>query len=130
MLKSDDIRQIESYGSSAEKVEAQIERFSKGFPWLKIVAPATVGRGVERLSETEMDEAIAYAESAEVAGRCKFVPASGAASRMFKDIFAGLETPNDATRTLAENITKFAFTRRRFSTARPILHRSFSLLKV
>ena len=56
-----------------------------------------------------MDEAAAYAESAEVAGRCKFVPASGAASRMFKDIFSGLETPNDATRTLNENITKFAF---------------------
>ena len=109
MLKSDDIRQIENYGSSVDKVDAQVERFAKGFPWLKIVAPATVGRGVERLSETEMDEAVAYAESAEVSGRCKFVPASGAASRMFKDIFAGLETPNDATRTLNENITKFAF---------------------
>ena len=109
MLKSDDIRQIESYGSTVDKVSAQIERFSKGFPWLKIVAPATVGCGVQRLTEAEMDEAVAYAESAEVAGRCKFVPASGAASRMFKDIFAGLETPNDATRTLAENITRFAF---------------------
>ena len=109
MLKSDDIRQIEAMGSSAEKVNAQIERFAKGFPWLKIVAPATPERGVERLTEAEMDEAVAYADSAEVAGRCKFVPASGAASRMFKDIFAGLETPNDATRKLSENIRRFAF---------------------
>lgn len=109
MLKSDDIRQIENYGSSVEKVSAQIERFAKGFPWLGIVAPATPGQGVQCLSEAEMDEAVAYAETAEVAGRCKFVPASGAASRMFKDIFAGLQTPNDAVRTLSENISRFAF---------------------
>ena len=109
MLKTDDIRQIEAYGSSAEKVSDQIDRFAKGFPWLKIVAPATPEHGVDRLGEADLDEAVAYAESAEVAGRCKFVPASGAASRMFKDIFAGLETPNDATRTLAENIRRFAF---------------------
>ena len=90
-------------------MNAQIERFRKGFPWLKIVAPATPGAGIEVLDEKQQDEAIRYAEEAEVNGRCKFVPASGAASRMFKDIFAGMDTPNAATEKLAANLEKFAF---------------------
>ena len=90
-------------------MNAQIERFRKGFPWLKIVAPATPGAGIEVLDEKQQDEAVRYAEEAEVNGRCKFVPASGAASRMFKDIFAGMDTPNAATEKLAANLEKFAF---------------------
>ena len=90
-------------------MNAQIERFRKGFPWLKIVSPATPGHGIEVLSEERQDEAVRYADEAEVDGRCKFVPASGAASRMFKDIFAGMDTPNAATEKLAANLEKFAF---------------------
>ena len=90
-------------------MNAQIERFRKGFPWLKIVAPATPARGIEILNEEEQDAAIRYAEEAEVCGRCKFVPASGAASRMFKDIYAGLETPNAATEQLAAHLNYFPF---------------------
>ena len=90
-------------------MNAQTERFRKGFPWLKIVAPATAGRGIEVLTEAQQDEAVRYAREAEVQGRCKFVPASGAASRMFKDIFAGMDAPNAATEKLAANLEKFAF---------------------
>ncbi len=90
-------------------MNAQIERFRKGFPWLRIVAPATPGRGIEVLTEKQQEEAIRYADTAEVKGRCKFVPASGAASRMFKDIFAGMDTPNASTEKLAANLEKFAF---------------------
>lgn len=91
------------------KTKSQIERFRKGFPWLDIVSAATPGKGIEVLSEEEIQKAVKYADEAEVNGKCKFVPASGAASRMFKDIFAGMETANDATRKLADNLEKFAF---------------------
>ena len=90
-------------------MNAQIERFRKGFPWLRIIAPATPGHGIEVLDEARQEEAVRYAETAEVQGRCKFVPASGAASRMFKDVFAGMEAPNAATEKLAANLEKFAF---------------------
>lgn len=90
-------------------INAQTERFRKGFPWLEIKAPATPGHGIKVLSEEEAEEAAKYADSAEVSLKCKFVPASGAASRMFKDIFAGMEEPNEATRRLAEELEKFAF---------------------
>lgn len=91
------------------KINAELERIRKGFPWLDIVAPATPERGIEVLTPEEADRAEAYADSADVCGRCKFVPASGAASRMFKDIFAGAENENDAVRKLAAELEKFAF---------------------
>ena len=91
------------------KINAQVERFRKGFPWLDIVAPATPGNGICVLTAEEAEKAAAYADSAEVSGKCKFVPASGAASRMFKDIFAGMAEKNAATVKLADNLDKFAF---------------------
>lgn len=91
-------------------INSQLERFRKGFPWLDIEAAATPGRGIEQLSPEAAEAAAAYASEAEVAGKCKFVPASGAASRMFKDIFAGMETgDNDSVRKLAERLEDFAF---------------------
>ena len=92
-----------------QKIEAQVERFKKGFPWLDIVAAATPGNGIEVLDGKEQKEAAEYLSKAEVKGKCKFVPASGAASRMFKDIFAGIDVPNDSVRKLSDNIRKFAF---------------------
>ena len=91
------------------KINAELERFKKGFPWLDIVAPATPERGIEVLTADEAARAEAYSDEADVAGRCKFVPASGAASRMFKDIFAGADEENDAVRKLAAELEKFAF---------------------
>ncbi|MCQ2184265.1 MAG: DUF4301 family protein [Bacteroidales bacterium] len=95
---------------------SQIERFAKGFPWLKIVAPATPGHGVEVLSDSQVGQCINYSRSAAVSGRVKFVPASGAASRMFKDLFAGLAAVRDGksidgtpAAKFVSSIGKFAF---------------------
>lgn len=91
------------------KTLKEIERFRTGFPWLDIVAPATPEKGITCLTTEQETEAQEYAEKADVSGKCRFVPASGAASRMFKDIFAGIQTPNDSVRKLADNIKSFAF---------------------
>lgn len=100
-----------------DKVRSQVERFKKGFPWLEIVSPATPENGIEVLDENGLNRVIEYYETAQVAGKCKFVPASGAASRMFKDIYAGLaelesggDLPEDsAVSRLASAIESFAF---------------------
>lgn len=92
MLRKEDLVQIEKRGSSVQNVEEQIERFKKGFPWMRISAPATPERGILVLNDEQADAAVQYYESAEINGKCKFVPASGAASRMFKDLFSGLDT--------------------------------------
>ena len=89
--------------------EQQLKYFREGFPWMKIDAPAIPGKGIAVMTPSEEDECIAYLRKASVKGKVKFVPASGAASRMFKDIFGGLEQPNDAVRKLTAEIRNFAF---------------------
>ena len=119
MFSQEDLNQLSGLGIPEKTAEAQVERFQKGFPWMKIVGAATPQRGIKVLSDAEADEAVKYADTAPVAGKCKFVPASGAASRMFKDIFSGLEKlkageslPEDApVCRLAAQIEKFAFYR-------------------
>lgn len=86
--------------------QEQIKRFREGFPQLNIESAATVGHGIVRYSEEQAAEAASYADSASVDGKCKFVPASGAASRMFKDIFA---RKPEAVKKLASNLEQFAF---------------------
>ncbi len=91
MFRKEDIEQIEQRGSSVQTVEQQVERFKQGFPWMKIVAPATPERGIQVLDEAAVEAAAKYYDGATINGKCKFVPASGAASRMFKDLFSGLD---------------------------------------
>src|SRR5574344_26737 len=117
MFSQEDTKQIEDLGISVKQVEEQLEHFRKGFPWMKIVSPATPQRGISVLSKAQEAEAIEYCSNAKVNGKCKFVPASGAASRMFKTMFAALEQlkegkelPADSPAVeLAANIDKFAF---------------------
>lgn len=117
MFTKSDVEQIKALGASAETVEGQVEQFRNGFPWMKIVAPATPEKGICVLDAEQEDAAAAYYDSAEIAGKCKFVPASGAASRMFKDLFAGLDSlkegkelaPDSPAARFVENICSFAF---------------------
>ena len=117
MFSKEDIRQIGQRGSSVQTVQDQVERFKKGFPWMKIVAPATPERGILVLDNAAVDAAVKYYESAEIKGKCKFVPASGAASRMFKDLFSGLDSlkegkniPDESPAArFVEQIAGFAF---------------------
>ncbi len=88
-----DIAQLETRGISIETAENQLEHFRTGFPALDIVAPAAVGNGILAPKKKEQD---AYIEAwnqylAEQHKILKFVPASGAASRMFKNLFQYLE---------------------------------------
>lgn len=117
MFNNEDIRQIEQRGSSVKTVEEQVERFKKGFPWMKIVAPATPEKGILVLDEAAVKAAGEYYDRASMNGKCKFVPASGAASRMFKDLFSGLdslkegkELSDDAPAAkFSDHIAEFAF---------------------
>ena len=117
MFTNDDIKQIEQRGSSVQTVQDQVERFKKGFPWMKIVAPATPDRGILVLDDEAVEAAGKYYDAAEINGKCKFVPASGAASRMFKDLFSGLDALKDGKELsddapaarFVDSIAEFAF---------------------
>ena len=112
MFSREDLQQIESHGLTLSQVEQQIENFRQGFPYLKIVRAASAGDGVQVLSEEEVASAVErYEKLSEELRVVKFVPASGAATRMFKELF---EYINEDKRTagidkLLDNIEKFAF---------------------
>lgn len=89
MLRPEDLKQLEEKGITEAQLNAQLERFRTGFPYLKIVDAARPGQGITVLTAEEEDEACArwqkyLADGGQVT---KFVPASGAASRMFKALF-------------------------------------------
>ena len=112
MFTQQDIAQIEARGLSIDEVKRQIENFRTGFPSLPIVRAASGGDGVRQLSDEERDAAQQYYDTRSNDIRTiKFVPASGAATRMFKELF---EYVNDDKRTpgidkLITNLEKFAF---------------------
>jgi hypothetical protein len=94
MFTSSDLAQLEARGISVEKAEKQLYSFANGFPELEIVSAASVGNGVLTPTEEEVDTYVKAWQDYLDEGHTvlKFVPASGAASRMFKDLFEYLET--------------------------------------
>ncbi|MBN1651657.1 MAG: DUF4301 family protein [Bacteroidales bacterium] len=88
MFTQKDIAQIEAKGMRLKQVENQIQNFKTSFPFIKLKAAATSGKGLKTFSSDEILELIAdYDEAMEDKSLLKFVPASGAASRMFKHLF-------------------------------------------
>ena len=94
MFTPSDLAQLEARGISVEKAEKQLHSFANGFPELDIVSAASVGNGVLNPTEEEIDAYVKAWQDYLDEGHTvlKFVPASGAASRMFKDLFEYLET--------------------------------------
>jgi len=86
MFTSKDIEQISSKKIKLKEIENQLLNFKKGFPFVNIVRPATKKDGILSLSD---DEVIAYVKLFDdlLPNSLKFVPASGAATRMFKFLF-------------------------------------------
>ena len=87
-------------GSDPAQVEQQFANFEKGFPFADIDRPATIDDGILRLNEDQVAELEAeYSYAIEGKKIEKFVPASGAASRMFKDLYALLNEQLDEKQT-------------------------------
>ena len=112
MFSKSDLGQLEKLGMNISTVETQIENFKKGFPFADLQRAATIGDGIIQLSENEITELDnAYKNNIDNLKTLKFVPASGAASCMFKSLFEFAENPT-TTGEMAElikNIDRFAF---------------------
>ena len=112
MFNEKEIQEIVAHGLTVEQVEAQIKAFKQGFPSLEVVKAASPEDGITILSEEACESAVKrYDDVVEQLEIVKFVPASGAATRMFKELF---EFVNEDKRgkgidVLLQNIEKFAF---------------------
>lgn len=88
MLLEKDLDFIQELGISQNKIKQQISHFKKGFPALNIIKPAVNKDGIKQLGDKKIDEYIKiYEKASRRLKRVKFVPASGAASRMFKNLY-------------------------------------------
>ena len=85
-FSSEDKRQMAAHGITPEQVAEQLSFFHNGFPFLQVVSPALAGKGVHHFDVKEQDELIHLYEKWG-GSRIKFVPASGAATRMFKELY-------------------------------------------
>jgi hypothetical protein len=90
MFTAKDQEQITERGGNLPEILSQISHFKKGFPYLNIVDAAGIGHGITRLTEKESAGMVSFYESSLEKGvvPVKFVPASGAASRMFQSLYS------------------------------------------
>lgn len=125
MFTAKDQEQISARGSNLPEILNQISHFKKGFPFLKIVEAAGIENGIIRLTEEECKKRVSFYEDQIAKGLIplKFVPASGAASRMFQSLFSFQEeaftngeaaillekTHHKSVRQFFERLPDFAF---------------------
>lgn len=109
-----DQEQIQIHGLNSAEIEKQLQQFQQGFPYINITRPADISDGIQKLSDEDINWYInIYDSEASNYNIMKFVPASGAATRMFKDLYEYLSTGtmNQTTQTVLDNISQFAFYR-------------------
>lgn len=116
MLIPTDEMTLQKRGISTNQIAEQLKSFATGFPFLEIRNAAEIGKGIIQILENELPGILnqwdEYLQTE--ATILKFVPASGAASRMFKDLFEFLESDRDEPgnsfeTTFFNDIRKFAF---------------------
>jgi len=101
-----DIQELADRGITQEKILNQIEIFKEGIPPAKLIKPCTIGDGITVISSAEEKRLTELYQDAAASGRTmKFVPASGAATRMFHLLLAVMRDNPDWE---AERLQKMA----------------------
>lgn len=112
MFTENDKTQLIGRNITENQVENQVNRLKKGTAFVHLVAPATIGNGIVKMNEAEIKASIeAFESDKEYYHFTKFVPASGAATRMFKAMFSYIENPCEQTfpTEFFQKIHDFAF---------------------
>jgi hypothetical protein len=106
MLTQDDLNLLSAKGISVQQIDEQLNYFKKGFPFLPVIASASIEKGIKYIPEEEQKKYLNAWFSYLKQNReiVKFVPASGAASRMFKDLFEFLAADYTIPTTSFEQI--------------------------
>ena len=111
-MNKEDLLQIAERNVTEEQVNQQVAQLKRGTAYVKLIRPATIGDGILRISPEKVAAMTqAYDEDKEYYQFTKFVPASGAASRMFKDLFSFIENGVETkfTEIFFAHIHSFAF---------------------
>src|SRR5512139_4083926 len=87
MFSEKDVKQLKVKGIELKKAEQQAGYLKNGFPFMRLAKAASINHGIQKLNNREIEEYIRLYEKSGNLSRIKFVPASGAATRMFKALF-------------------------------------------
>lgn len=115
MFTTADQTQLERRGITAAEAARQLTLLRQAPPPTRLDRPCTVGDGIVQIDAAAHPRLLEAARTAAEAGRVtKFVPASGAATRMFKDLIAALAAPeplstDEAARRFFAELDKFPF---------------------
>jgi len=89
VFDKEDIKQIKSRGLTLQKVISQIETIKKGIPFINLLRPCTISDGITAIEKSDLHRLVEIYSQAALSGRVmKFIPASGASSRMFKSLLS------------------------------------------
>lgn len=115
MFTQEDILQLQAKGISESKISEQLQSFERGFPYLKIIAAVTPENGLLQIQHDQMSACMESWDKylKENHSIVKFVPASGAASRMFKELFEYAD--GDANEPQGKALLQFFSDIRRFA---------------
>ncbi|MDD2635338.1 MAG: DUF4301 family protein [Bacteroidales bacterium] len=117
MLDKDDINYLNKYGIEQKTLQEQIGLLHKNDSFIELLAPAILDKGIRKIENKEYYINL-FEQQVSKHKLCKFVPASGAATRMFKRLISYQQKPTDANYSDGdsfsvkygfENIKKFAF---------------------
>ena len=112
MFTQNDLQQLSERNITENQVIQQVAQLKRGTQYVQLMRPATISDGILRLDEETVNMMTAVFDAdKEFYQFTKFVPASGAASRMFKDLFAFVETAEETkfTDIFFAHIHSFAF---------------------
>jgi hypothetical protein len=109
-----DGKQITAHGLAVDEVERQLAVFRRGVPPVRLNRPCRAGDGIAVLSEAERPLLLTACDEASRTRRfMKFVPASGAASRMFREWYRCLDngsfTGQAEADAFAGDLKRYAF---------------------
>lgn len=134
-LTKKDLETLKKKGKTAQQLQEELKMLKEGFPYLHIEGAATPGNGIFVLDEKMEKQAIDIWDQFLKSGGdvLKMVPASGAASRMFKDLFAFIngkddKPSSDFMKTFFKDIEKFAFFNKLNETCLGLYGRSINTL--
>lgn len=93
MFSDKDLKQLKSKGLSVKQIESQLDIFKTGLQYSDLIRPALAGDGIKTFNEETIQSLTElYDELSQGYSITKFVPASGAATRMFKELYEFMQT--------------------------------------
>jgi hypothetical protein len=112
MLSEKDLDQLSKRGITPAELNQQVDFFKSGFPWMNLEKSASIGNGIFQFSAEQLQEFIDRFDQQKTSlSILKMVPASGAATRMFKSLFEFLSTgeENKECTKFFDELDHFAF---------------------